>query len=62
YTHGDSDELLLVVAGTVHADVDGKSYVLNEGDALYYRSSMPHTVQNRSEAEVEVLWVICPPS
>lgn len=62
YTHGDSDEVLLVVTGTVNAEVDGKAYVMNAGDALYYRSSMPHTVQNRTAIEAEVLWIVCPPS
>lgn len=62
YTHGDSDELLVAVHGTVHAEVGGKTYVLNEGDSLYYRSSMPHTVKNKGDREAEVIWIVCPPS
>jgi transcriptional regulator with XRE-family HTH domain len=61
YTHGDSDEVFLVVSGRVVAEVDGKQFEMDAGDSLCYRSSMFHTFRALEEVS-EVLWVISPPS
>jgi transcriptional regulator with XRE-family HTH domain len=62
YTHGDSEELLLVVAGRVHVQLGTDVYDLRAGDSVHYRSSTPHRVSNPSEEAAEVLFVISPPS
>lgn len=62
YTHGDSDEVCIVIDGRVRAEVDGTFYDMGVGDSLCYRSSMPHTFHNLGEERAEVLWIICPPS
>lgn len=61
YTHGDSDELVVVISGRIVAEVDGKEFELNAGDSLCYRSSMLHTFRALEESS-EVIWVISPPS
>lgn len=61
YSHGDSDELLIAMKGSVCAEIDGREYRLEAGDCIYYRSSMPHTVYNKGKGVAEVLWVVCPP-
>jgi transcriptional regulator with XRE-family HTH domain len=62
YTHGDSEELLLVVAGRVHVQLGDDVYDLGEGDSVHYRSSTPHRVSNPGDEAAEVMFVISPPS
>jgi transcriptional regulator with XRE-family HTH domain len=62
YTHGDSEELLLVVGGCVHVQLGDEIYELRTGDSVQYRSSTPHRVSNPGEGGAEVLFVISPPS
>ena len=62
YTHGDSEELLLVIEGLVHVQLGTEVYELRAGDSVHYRSSTPHRVRNPSGDAAEVLFVISPPS
>jgi transcriptional regulator with XRE-family HTH domain len=62
YTHGDSEELLLVVAGRVHVQLGTDVYELRAGDSVHYRSSTPHRVSNPGDEPAEVVFVISPPS
>ena len=62
YTHGDSEELLLVLAGRVHVQLGSELFDLSTGDSVDYRSSTPHRVSNPGDETAEVLFVISPPS
>ncbi len=62
YTHGDSEELVLVLAGRVHMQLGDHVYELERGDSIDYRSSTPHRVVNAGDDVAEVIWVISPPS
>ena len=62
YTHGDSEELFLVVCGTVELELDSDVLTLEAGDCAHYRSSTPHRVCNVGATRAEVLYVISPPS
>jgi mannose-6-phosphate isomerase-like protein (cupin superfamily) len=62
YTHGDSEELLVVVEGRVHVQLGTEVYDLRAGDSVHYRSSTPHRVSNPGDEPAEVLFVISPPS
>jgi transcriptional regulator with XRE-family HTH domain len=62
YTHGDSEELLLVLAGHVQVQLGTELLDLSTGDSVNYRSSTPHRVANRGDENAEVLFVISPPS
>jgi transcriptional regulator with XRE-family HTH domain len=62
YTHGDSEELLLVVEGRVHVQLGDEVHELDVGDSVHYRSSTPHRVSNPGGEPAEVLFVISPPS
>jgi transcriptional regulator with XRE-family HTH domain len=62
YTHGDSEELLLVLAGRVHLQLGSELLDLSAGDSVNYRSSTPHRVSNPGDEAAEVLFVISPPS
>jgi transcriptional regulator with XRE-family HTH domain len=62
YTHGDSEELFVVLSGRVHLQVGERLYELEQGDSIDYRSSDPHRVTNAGDGVAEVIWVISPPS
>ncbi|MEV7795915.1 cupin domain-containing protein [Streptomyces sp. NPDC087512] len=62
YTHGDSQEILLVLSGAVRIELDGRAHRLEAGDSIEYRSSVPHRVVNSHEAPAEILWIISPPT
>ena len=62
YTHGDSEELLLVLAGCVQLQLGTEIFDLGTGDTVNYRSSTPHRVSNPGDDDAEVLFVITPPS
>ena len=62
YTHGDSEELLLVLDGSIQVELDGETMSLEAGDSVHYRSSTPHRASNPGPERAEVLYVISPPS
>jgi transcriptional regulator with XRE-family HTH domain len=62
YAHGDSEELFVVLAGTVQLELGGELFELERSDSIDYRSSTPHRVTNVSEEPAEVMWIISPPS
>ena len=62
YAHGDSEELFVVVAGTVRLELGGEEFELEPGDSIDYRSSTPHRAVNTGQELAEVLWIISPPS
>lgn len=61
YTHGDAQELFLVIRGTVDVVLDTDEHRLSDGDSIEYRTSVPHTVRNPGDVTAEVLWIISPP-
>jgi transcriptional regulator with XRE-family HTH domain len=62
YTHGDSEELLVVLEGVVHLQLGTEIYELRAGDSIDYRSSTPHRLSNIGDGVAEVMWIISPPS
>ena len=62
YTHGDSEELLVVLAGIVSLQLGSEIFELSAGDSIDYRSSMPHRLTNIGGDSTEVMWIISPPS
>lgn len=62
YTHGDSDEAIVALTGSVVVTIDKQLYPLEAGDTLCYRSSMGHSVRNVGETPATVLWLVSPPT
>jgi len=62
YTHGDSEELLVVLAGIVALQLGTEMFELSTGDSIDYRSSTPHRLTNIGGDSAEVMWIISPPS
>jgi quercetin dioxygenase-like cupin family protein len=55
-------ELIVVLAGRIHLQLDEQVFELERGDSIDYRSSIPHRVTNAGDEVAEVIWVISPPS
>ncbi|MEU8246804.1 XRE family transcriptional regulator [Nonomuraea sp. NPDC048916] len=66
FTHGDSQEILLVVRGevTLRLGLDDAEtgHRLGPGDSVEYRTSVPHRVINDGPETAEVIWVVSPPT
>lgn len=62
YVHGDSQEILLVLAGAVTLWLGRDAYELRAGDSIEYRSSVPHRISNPGDVMAEVLWITSPPT
>jgi transcriptional regulator with XRE-family HTH domain len=62
YSHGDSQELFVVLGGTVQLELGGELHELEHGDSIEYRSSTPHRISNSGAEVAEVMWIISPPS
>jgi transcriptional regulator with XRE-family HTH domain len=62
YAHGDSEELFVVLSGTVRLELGDDVHELEAGDSIGYWSSTPHRVSNAGDGIAEVIWVISPPS
>jgi len=62
YTHGDSQEICLVIRGSLEFTVDGETTVLDAGDSIEYRTSVPHRLVNIGDDVAEAVWVVTPPS
>ena len=62
YAHGDSEELFVVLNGTVRLELGADVHELETGDSIGYWSSTPHRVSNAGDDVAEVMWIISPPS
>ncbi len=61
YTHA-GEKAGLILAGSLTLWLDGKAYVLEEGDLCQFMGSIPHRYDNTSNNVTRVLWVLTPPS
>lgn len=63
YTHGSSEEVLVVLSGRVEMIVGGERYELEDLDSVHYRSDQPHRVAELTGTNMaRVLWAIAPPT
>jgi len=61
YQH-EGEEFGLVLEGELEITVDGKQYIVREGESFWFRSTRPHGFRNRSDRDVKVIWIITPPT
>jgi transcriptional regulator with XRE-family HTH domain len=62
YTHGDSEEFVVVLSGRIQLQLGERLFELETGDSIDYLSSTPHRVANAGDDVAEVMWIISPPS
>jgi transcriptional regulator with XRE-family HTH domain len=56
------EELGYIIEGELEVLVDGKSYVVGQGDLIFFPSSLPHGYYNKGDKVVRMLKVNTPPS
>jgi len=49
FSRHEGQEFLFVTEGTLVIDVDGREFILDEGDSLYFDSALPHSVNAITE-------------
>jgi transcriptional regulator with XRE-family HTH domain len=62
YSHGDSEELVLVIEGEVEVTIGEQSFRLGPLDSVPYLSTQPHRVAEVAGSQAKVLWAMAPPS
>jgi len=54
------EEFALVVEGALEFIVDDERFVLEEGDSIVFKASLPHRWRNLHQGKTNVLWVVSP--
>ncbi|GAB4555221.1 MAG: cupin domain-containing protein [Geothermobacteraceae bacterium] len=54
------EEFALVVRGRMEFVIENDSYVLEEGDSIVFKASLPHRWKNLNDGQTLVLWVVSP--
>ena len=60
--HHEGEEILFVIQGTMKFLHGSEEYVVNEGDCIYFDSSLPHWGESTGPAEVKCFMVIYNPT
>ncbi len=61
YQH-EGEEILFVIQGTMKFTHGDEEYIVNEGDCIYFDSSLPHWGESMGPKEVKCFMVICNPT
>lgn len=51
-----------VLSGEFRFDLNNKTYVLNQGDNIYFSAKQPHNILNNNDGLSELLWIQSPAS
>lgn len=54
------EEFAMVLKGKMEFNIEGSHYLLQEGDSLTFKASIPHSWCNLFPGQTTVLWVIAP--
>jgi transcriptional regulator with XRE-family HTH domain len=61
YSH-EGEEFVYVLKGKLSIKVGTNSFVIKAGEAVYFKSHIPHDWINEAEEDTELIWIITPPS
>lgn len=57
------EELIYCLQGQMEFQVKGKTYILNPGDSLHFRTHLEHSWKNIGDVQARLIWVLAvPPS
>jgi transcriptional regulator with XRE-family HTH domain len=59
YQH-EGDEFCFVLEGTIKIVMGDNEYDLEEGDSIYFKSNIPHSIKNVSKKQATALFVTSP--
>lgn len=54
------EEFALVMDGRLEFVIEGETYLLEKGDSIVFKASMPHRWKNLAEGTTLVMWVVSP--
>ncbi len=54
------EEFALVLSGRLGFFIEGEEYILEEGDSITFKASLPHRWQNLHDGQTVVMWVVSP--
>ena len=60
YRH-EGEECAFVLEGKLEINLNGKKFILNEGDFIWFLSTIPHQIINLSDKKSIAIWVDSPP-
>jgi len=60
-TH-EGEECGLVIKGKLMVKMENEEYILEEGDSIYFDSTIPHRYINVGDEVCESIWAMTPPS
>ncbi|MGH2465626.1 MAG: cupin domain-containing protein [Candidatus Limnocylindrales bacterium] len=60
--HESSDNIYVVLNGTIQAVVDGETHVLSEGELLFIPAGSPHMTTNGGDIVARALEIYAPPA
>lgn len=55
------EEFSMVLEGSLEFFIEDNLYLLNEGDSIAFKASIPHRWKNNGSHHTKVLWVVSPP-
>lgn len=61
YQH-EGEEFGLILEGKYEVTVEDQTYILEEGDTIYFQSQLPHKMRSIGDKTAKTVWVITPPS
>ncbi len=61
YSH-EGEEFVYVLSGELSIKVGANNFTVKSGEAVYFKSHIPHDWVNEGEKDTELIWVITPPS
>jgi len=56
------EEVHIILKGEMEGKIDGRKYLLKEGDVLWYSSMLPHTARNPGKEKAVYFSVVSPPT
>lgn len=56
------EEVGYVLEGRIEITLDGKVYLLEEGDSIFFPSELPHGYRNPGDTVARILWINTPPT
>jgi len=62
FTEHPGQEFCYILKGRIRFTLDDKEYQLEEGDSLYFNSTIPHRAVNNSKKNANMLWIVTPPN
>ena len=51
------EEIILCLRGKIEVEVEEERYRLDAGDALHFKSDMPHRWSNAGDSESQIVWI-----